>query len=244
MRSKLITTLLIFLLSISLTILITSASLEKMTRYENLKPLLENSLKKFLEKNLKNEIAEIENFCEKTNETFSLTIFNKTINITCQNYSRDVMLEKLASSFIDSFYYKKYNCSFVECLKKDLKRNSPILISKEGNLFYKRVKKTAATSILFLLILLGLLYSSRVHKLLILVGSWLIFLSLPLIITPYFQDNFLEFFAGTRGIEVIVPLLSEFLNLTQSYAKICLAIGTCILGVGYLLKYHFKRKSS
>lgn len=148
------------LLLVSLVSMGTTETLQKSTKYENIKYRFTKISESFLKEsvNLDSIIEEslplMQAYCENTNKSsyeFQQNGYN--FNLTCDTINQgtdtivDSVMNDLVGTFIEETYYKEYNCEFLECIQQ---QQPMVLVSEKAHEYWTKQSK------MFLFISLGL----------------------------------------------------------------------------------------
>lgn len=136
------------LFSLSLMFLILTFFLRNLTSYENTKNIFTTIFTNFVFKNM--SVEEVESVYEKitflcaANPNFTFPV--DSLNVSCSEISgKDLssVINFIATKFLDSIYFKSYECSFVDCLKniKSLE-DFLIIFSAEAHEFFDKTFRT------------------------------------------------------------------------------------------------------
>jgi len=174
------------LLLISFLVLGIFATLNFSLRYENVKPQINSFISEFVKKEVSQEVineqAKILQTSCKTNSNYSFNdeTTNYTFVIPCETIAKgtDEIINKESALLIDEYYYKKYECGFLECFNE---QKSPwFIVSQHAKDFWKK-----QFYIIFIVsvLLMSLIYllMERKNNFTILIGSLLISGFLPLL---------------------------------------------------------------
>lgn len=146
------------LLFVSLMGFGTTETLEKSTKFTNIEKKFTSLSKDFIKESvdlkpiINQSLPFMQVYCEN-NSVYSLKQEGYSFNISCDSINKgtdaiiDNIINETVSSFIKNYYYKSYECDFVDCLKE----NKPLILISEKAHDYWREKST-----LLLLISLGL----------------------------------------------------------------------------------------
>ncbi len=127
-------------------------------------------------------IAQMRMICQNTNITnYSFTYQGSNITISCatlQSGGKDAVLNETISGFIDSFYYKEYNCGFFDCLKE--KQLPLFLVSQKAHDYWKGKFYLLLLVSLILVVLILLFMENRINAPII-IGILLALSAIPIL---------------------------------------------------------------
>ncbi|MEM5805907.1 MAG: hypothetical protein QXM85_01785, partial [Candidatus Aenigmatarchaeota archaeon] len=150
----------------------------------------------------------------------------------------DQLENLIITALVDSIYYKNFTCSFVECVKSGNPQNLLIVVTNEGNLFYKSsLMYMWAGSIvgLALLVVSSETWIGRLKG----VGFNLIFTALPFIVLVYIQPLLISLLPeGAVSLKVAEDL---FTSLKNKFI-IVLVIGVILIIAGYGLGFYSRSR--
>ncbi|GEM_PF-5267883 len=176
---------------------------------------------------------------KKDNLTFGLE--NSTISIPCsiiQNATSDELPSILGETVFNNIYYKKYNCSFIECLMAPGGiEKYMIIISGYANNFFRSTMSYMLIGIVIGAVILFVCYESWYGRLMT-AGKAMIISTIPYIFT-ILAINFL---IPAGILSFIAPLTIELVRLMKRCLLIIFAIGATLIIVGYILKRYGKKK--
>ncbi len=137
----------------------------------------------------------------------------------------DAVVDYIVNDFVDEFYYKDYDCEFLDCMEKT---GSPLFLVSEKAKNYWNSKFYFA--LLVSLGLIGFLFflAEKKSNIFIIAGSLLMVVSLPFMKL----DWALSLISG----ESLLGLLNVFLSESYTIFVISLVLGILLLGVGILFK--------
>ena len=208
-------------------------TLNKSLEYEIVKPELVSVIKDIFEDkiNLSGVIDEnfeyMQLYC-KNNSEFVFNEQGHTFAIPCSviSHGSDAVIEYGASSLVDEFYYKDYNCNFWDCFGKT---EIPFfLVSKKAKDYWEN-KFYFLMLVSFILIILMFFLVERKANLFVVTGSLLAVSALLFI-----KLDWILFFISDK------PLLQFFtIFFTKAYNVFLISFitGLIILALGILLKF-------
>lgn len=199
--------------------------------YDNVKPKIASAVKDVAENelNLTKEIKENFVFAElhcQNNTDFIFIQGEYVFEIPCSVVSEgpDEFIDYGINQAIDDIYYKKYECSFLDCLRTEFPF---FLISEQAK---DSSKNRFYSSLVISLILITTMFflTEKKSNLFIITGSLLAISSLPFTkisaFLSFLDDSFLEF---------VLVLFSESHNVFL----ISFILGIIIIGIGIALKF-------
>ena len=223
----------ILILTIFLLLSIFTYCLVKFTEFDNLNSLLSKIFvgKLVSEDKLNQTYNDLLSKC-KGNESIDYSVGNITIVLKCDDVrkssSADV-LTLIGKPVLDNVYYKDYNCSFIECLKKDGDDKFLVLMSLKANEFFKTIQNVfwVLSGVGLILILISVKGSDSKLKIL---GITLLSIGIPILILTLIKDYFISLPVGMENIGGVIfdILFISFLIVT--------VIGLILTVVGCLLK--------
>ena len=146
----------------------------------------------------------------------------------------------ITNALVDSIYYQKFNCSFIDCITKGNQQDMLIVASNEGNQFYKSLQVymwiIAVVGLILLLVSIET-WSGRLKG----VGFNLVFTGLPFLFLGYIQSSFMP--ALPPAIESSVkPIIDGLISSLKDKFLIVFAIGVVLVIAGYALGFYLSRK--
>ena len=168
--------------------------------------------------------------CEESeNKTANISFAGFNLIFECREIEETDIETLLISKMVNAIYYRKYDCSFIECLKKGDAEQFSVIISKTANDFFK---KSTIILFLFSFSLFALLFwvsgntlSSRFAHL----GILLVIVSAP----TFFLSNLISTleakFIPQEAVVIASPIVSKIFFLIEAKYKIVAIIGFCLL---------------
>jgi len=235
----------IFVLALSAAIF--AISLTKLTEYNNLKGLVTDLIGSQIAKVVDNETLtqthqQLLEECTK-NETIQLaTIIGQNVTIKCEDVEKTTpegLMNLFTNALFDSIYYKKYDCSFIECLQKPDQSRLTIFISLEAHSFFKNCQYILliASGVGLAIMLVSIeTWWNRLKS----VGISLLSISLPLIILILFKDRIFSLLANGIDVKSITSITGQIFDSVSNIFLIMLIAGVILTTSGYILQ-HFRK---
>lgn len=136
----------------------------------------------------------------------------------------DAVVNYIVNDFVEEFYYKDYDCDFIDCFEKV---GPFFLVSQKAKNYWSHNAYLFLISSLILVVLLFLLTEKKLNTFII-TGVLLIIASLPFakldLIFSFFSDK------------LVLGLLTIFFTESYTIFVISLVLGIILLGIGILLK--------
>lgn len=234
----------IFILALSTAII--AISLTKLTEYDNLKGLITDLIGSQIAKGVDNETLiqihqQLLEEC-KTNETIQLSdLLGQNATIKCEDVKKTTpegLTNLFANVLFDSIYYKKYDCSFIECLKKPGQDRLTLLMSSETHSFFKNCQciLLIASGVGLAIMLVSIdTWWNRLQS----VGKIFLSISLPLIILILFKDHILSLSAN---LEAVTSIIDQIFGPISKISFAMLIVGIVLTISGYILQHYRKVK--
>lgn len=182
--------------------------------------------------------------CSQTDKV-NIPLGNITITLKCddiKNSNKTELTNLITTSLIDSIYYKKFNCSFVDCIKSKDPQNLLVVATNEGNHFYKNSQVymwIGAAVGLVLLLVSSETWAGRLKG----VGFNLVFTGIPFLLLGYAQSLLVP--AIPLELESSVkPVIDGLTSSLKNKFLIVLVIGVVLIVAGYGLGFYLSRKGS
>ena len=216
------------------------ATLNSSLKYEVVKPQVKSFIKEFVKDEVNktiidNQVKILQTYC-KTNQdyVFNDETTNYTFVIPCETIAKgtDEIINAETEILIDGYYYKKYECAFLECFKDS--ESSFVIISQHAKDFWKKQFYTFLI-ISFLLAVLIFLLVEKKNNFSILIGALLIVGFLPLLVF----SRIAKFIASSLSLSVPFDL-SQIALIFFSKANVVFLmgflIGAILIGIGIFWK--------
>lgn len=152
--------------------------------------------------------------------------------------------EFLSSSFVNSAYYKSYDCDFVTCVRSGTPL-FPLVISETANKFYSSIMNYA----LILTIVLGALFvaaAQGVNGRLKSMGFSLVWASAPFLFVSFFIGGIVGQFTPAELTSSVQPIVSSVFSPSIMIYSYLLIAGIVLAAAGILVKpenYRFSKKN-
>ena len=180
--------------------------------------------------------------CSRTDKVNVPIFGGQTVIVECddvKNSNESQLPTLITTSLVDSLYYKDFDCSFVECVRSGNSQNLLIVMSNEGNHFYKNLQiyTWAVTGVGLALLFVSIgTWAGRLKG----VGFNLVFTGLPILLLGHISS-----FMPALPPEIESSVKAVIDSLTSSIKSkfiIVLVIGIGLLVVGYALGFYIPRK--
>ena len=200
--------------------------------YDNVEPYIKNLTDEITgDSGSKGEILEeyeIEKVLCSTQESVTFTFEENEITIPCEviNQGSKAVIDYAVEDTIPKFYYKKYDCEFLNCLRTE---NQPLVLISETAKEYWGSKFQTMLLLSAILFALIFLFVKEKHTALTLTGVLIIFTALP-----FKQISWLLSFIPEILPFNIVPM---FFTESNNVFLMMLIIGILFLAIG--LSFNF-----
>jgi hypothetical protein len=234
----------IFVLALLATI--SAISLAKLTEYNNLKGLVTDSIGSQIAKGVDNETLiqihqQLLEEC-KTNETIQLSdLLGQNVTIKCEDVEKTTpegLINLFANGLFESFYYKKYDCSFIQCLQKPGQDKLTLFVSLEAHSFLKNCQYILliASGVGLAIMLVSIeTWWNRLKS----VGITLLSVSLPFFILILFKDHILSL---STNLEAVTPIIDQIFGSVSNIFLVMLIAGVILTAIGSILQHNRKVK--
>ena len=202
-----------------------------------------NFMKLIVDKKLKENITEedietIIKACE-INPLFSFSV--NQINFSCsefieKNYSE--IINYLSNKIVNELYEREIECEIIECLQSG---KFDAILSKQGNIFFEKLKTLSFYATIFLTLFLLIITKSFIswsRKL----GYTLLFTALPLYAFNFVLPKTLENITPEEIKEFIPIIVEKLSSLNHMLLKISI-IGFLLIIISYIIEEIKKRKT-
>jgi len=216
------------------------ATLNYSLKYEIVKPQIKSFIKEFVKNEVNHTIIDeqvkiLQTHC-KTNQdyVFNDETTNYTFVIPCETIAQgtDSIISEEANSLIDGYYYKKYECGFLECFKES--KTPLFILSKHAKDFWKK-QFYVFLIVSFLLAVLIFLLVEKKNNFPILLGALLIAGFLPLL--ALFEIAKFAVSSLSLGIPFdLSPIALVFFSKANFVFLTGLIIGAVLIGIGIFWK--------
>ena len=234
----------IFVLALSTAIL--AITLTKLTEHDNIKglatALISTQITKWVDNGTLTQMHQ--QFLEecKTNETIQLSdLLGQNATIKCEDVEKSTpegLTNLFANALFDSIYYKKYYCSFIECLQIPSQNKLILFVSSETHSFFKNCQYILliASGVGLAIMLVSIdTWWNRLQS----VGKIFLSISLPLIIFILFKDRILSLSAN---LEAATPIIDQIFGSVSKISLVMLISGIVLTISGYVLQHYRKVK--
>ncbi len=176
-------TILAIILFIDLILMNSLLTLTLSLNYNNVKQEITNATEKILQDEMgiagkvNTDFNKMDLVCQNnTDYVFNYEGYTFAINCSVISEGEQTTVDKIIESTVESFYYQKYNCSFLECLKNS--EYPFFLISEQSKEYFENKLYITIIAALILIAAIFIIMEEKL-KLPILVGGELIVSSLP-----------------------------------------------------------------
>ncbi|MBI2547658.1 MAG: hypothetical protein HYW23_04440 [Candidatus Aenigmarchaeota archaeon] len=160
-----------------------------------------------------------------------------------RNTDKSKLPDLVVSALIKDAYYKKYDCSFMDCLKNGGSQNFLVILSNEGNQFYRSVQTYFMIASLAGLILLAASLKTWVGRLKT-VGFDLVFTGLPFLLVGYVESMSFSLISLPEQVQSTTrPIIDAFFTSMKSKFIIVLVVGAALLIAGFALGIYLSKKA-
>lgn len=217
------------------------------TSYESFKLIASEILgKQFLSVIPEEDLDDLQSFllfqCSQTDRVNVPILGGQPVLLKCadvRNADKSQLRTLITTAFIDSLYYKDFDCSFLDCIRTGDPQNLLVVVSNEGNLFYKSLQTYMwiGTGVGLLILLLSAeTWVGRLKG----VGFNLVFTGLPFLLFKYIQPLIMPSLPleADISLRVVDPMISSL----ENEFIIILVIGIVSVVAGYGLGFYLSRK--
>ncbi len=236
-----------FLFTLFLALAIFMGSITDFTKNDNLKPiateLIKSQYSSFItEEQLNQTHAMLLEGCRMV-ESIELPLGAQNISLSCKDVRESTpqtLITLIGGNTFDAFYYKKYSCSFIECLKQPGQEKLLVLFSLKAHEIFRNIQiylwGFTAVSLIILLVSIDT-WQKRLKNL----GWSLIFVGLPVVLFKYLKNLLLP--PIPANLENLVnPIINKLVDSLSKSFLIVLIVGIVLLMCGYLLEFYLKKK--
>ncbi len=233
---------------LALSIVAVTIGLTKLTEYDLMKGLATDLISTQIAGSLdKNTLSQMHQMfleqCKKSENIQLSEIVGQNISIKCEDIEKSTpegLTDIFAGALFDSIYYKKYDCSFIECLQKPGQDKFSIFVSSEAHSFFKNLQ-----SILLIVSGIGLVimlvsietWRNRFKS----VGIILVSTALPVLVLIFLKDNLLQVLNVPADASAIVtPIIDQLFGSISTIFLVMLIVGIVLIIIGCILKHHRK----
>ena len=182
--------------------------------------------------------------CAQTDKV-DLPLGGQSITLKCadvKSSDKTKLPTLITTALIDNLYYKKFDCSFIDCIRSGDPQNLLVVATNEGNQFYKssQMYMWIATGIgLVILLVSSETWVGRLKG----VGFNLVFTGLPFLLLGSVQSLLIPSLPAELESSV-KPIIDSLTSSLKNKFIIVLVIGVVLLVVGYALGFYLSRKGS
>ena len=217
------------------------------TSYESFKSIASEILgKQFFSAISEEELGDLQSFllfqCSQTDKVNVPILGGQPVVLRCadvRNADKAQLRTLITNAFIDSLYYKDFDCSFLDCIKTRDPQNLLIVASNEGNQFYKSLQMYmwigTGVGLIILLVSIGT-WVGRLKG----VGFNLVFTGLPFVLLKYIQPLLMP--SLPAEIEVSLRVTDNLISSLENKFIMVLVIGIALLVAGYGLGFYLSGK--
>jgi hypothetical protein len=237
----------VLIFSFALVLAIMALTLTKFTSHDNLKSYIPGIIAR--QYNLTDEeLEQTHTFLleeckgKESIDLSNITTANASLNCRDLEASTPQNIPNLiGTSIFDSFYYRKYDCGFITCLKTSGNNldNLPALISYKGYQFFNSIQKFFWIAVGLSLILILVSVEKWDNRLKIL-GINLLIIGIPMLIFGYFKNHFLPPLPEIASS--IAPIINQLFSFITTDFLIITIVGAVLTVAGYSLKFFVKEK--
>jgi len=237
--------------SLSLGFLIVFIALANFTQYNNLQPIMTNLIVNQFRQNLTQTqidflYSDLTDQC-KSSATANVPLGNNnSASLKCEdvkNSNSTDIPNLIAKNLFDQIYYKKYDCSFLNCIKDlsfqkgtvETNQKFQIVLTAKANEFFTK-NQIFLIGGMFLGIAL-IIVSVRVwYNILKNVGFTLLFVGITYLLIPLMKSSFIGQVTGMDLSAVVDALFKPIIMLL----RISLILGIIFTATGYIASYLLK----
>ncbi len=157
-----------------------------------------------------------------------------------RNSDKTQLKSLITTAVVDTAYYKDFSCSFIDCVMKGDPENLSVVVSSEGNEFYKSLQTYAWMGTvlgLALLVLSTETWDGRLKG----AGFNLVFVGLPFLFVGYFQSSLTSLIPPELEAAAN-PIIESLMSSLKDKFMIVLGIGVASVAAGYALGFYLSRK--
>lgn len=233
-----------FVFFLTATILI--LSMIQLTNPENMKLIFTDILNQQLKENsdYSKIYSQVYQYCSlDPTKPIELSSMDQNITLNCSDVqskkSEEEFKNFLIGKVFDQIYYKKYDCSYIECLNRPVQNKILVLVSAKTNEFLKSILiySIIATAVFAIIFAASCEKISGVFKGL---GTSLIVIGLPYFIIEFLLIKLLPSELISKVSNIIDQVLSSF----SKKFLIVLAVGIILTIIGLIIEYVGKKKKS
>ncbi len=220
---------------------ITVFSLTQLLEHDNLKTITTDLLVQQLNNQQVPQITGVLKEGCAQSESIKLTIGEDSFNIDCkevEGVSSENLTAIIASQAFDQIYFRKYDCSFVECLQKPGEEKFLVLLSANAYKFFGNMQLALWVGVVLGAVMMSVLtknWEGRLKGF----GTSLIFVGLPVVVISQFQN--IIFSLLPSGPVNLAPLIEKIFSSMSANYLIVLILGIALTAAGYGIAI-FKKK--
>lgn len=237
-----------FFFTTFLALLILMLAITHFTSYNVLKPIAVDLIKQqstMTPEQLNATYTALLYQCKLTgNETLYIPADTQQIELKCSNISKTTptgLLELIGTTSFDKLYFKKYSCSFIQCIQLPGQEKFLFLMSKQANEFFeKTIVYLAIGTVLGLVILVAATenWPRRFKE----VGVGLIFIGIFYFLIPLMKGYTYQMPKDVA--EKMAPAINQMLDSISYNLLIIFIVGVILTVIGLVLGYLAKRKET
>lgn len=227
--------------TIFLVAAITVFSLAQLIEHDSLKTIATDLLVQQLNYQQVQQITGIlKEGCVQT-DSIKLTLGQDSFNINCKEVegtSDENLTAVIAGQAFDQIYFKKYDCSFIECLQKPGEEKFLVLLSANAYKFLGNMQLALWVGVVLGAVIMSVsteTWGGRLKGF----GTSLIFVGLPVVLMGQFQN--IIFSLLPSGPVNLAPLIEKIFSSMLANYLIVLVFGIALTAAGYGIAI-FKKK--
>ena len=226
-----------FLLALFILSTVFVYGLSQITEYDSLKPVFTESITDQINNQFSQNQDEFLRYINaqcRSSDTLVLSVGNITLNLDCKELlakAPEKIPEYLSEKIFQNIYYKKYDCSALQCLTKAFSSRDPqeltVIISSQTNEFLKSLLPYLIAGII-ISILIIIVSIRKLFEILKAIGITLIISGIAFIVI-LLSESFLPTADGALG-----GFIKTIVNTFAFLYGIVFAIGIVLTIIGYL----------
>ncbi len=220
---------------------ITVFSLAQLIEHDSLKTIVTDLLVQQLKDQQVQQVTGILREGCVQSDSIKLTLGKDSFNIDCKEVggtSDENLTAVIAGQAFDQIYFKKYDCSFVECLQKPGEEKILILLSANAYKFLGNMQIALWVGAVLGAVIMSVsteTWGGRLKGF----GTSLVFVGLPVVVMSQFQN--IVFSLLPSGSVNLVPLMEKIFSSMSANYLIVLVLGIALTAAGYGIAI-FKKK--
>jgi len=231
--------------TIFLSLLILVIALANFTSYENLRPVFLNLAKQQINmtsQQLNSTLAAFSQLCRTSGNE---TIHVESLALKCSDVyatTSENLPELIGSATFEKTYFKKYDCSFFQCITLPGQEKFVFLMSEQANVFFKNIIIYLAAAVVIsgiVLIVAVETWPGRFKA----VGFSLIFVGAADVVI-FLMKGVLFQGLPQQAIQQASPAINQILDSISSMYLLILVAGVILTAIGFILGYLSKMKKS